>query len=96
MRYIASMAILVAACFDLLSMWLRSFDVDFEEGEYPPDRWISWGTVRMYSDCQSLRYFFVKLPSWDWQQYQGRDWRWHQRVLSKYGDRWSIWFCPAR
>lgn len=70
--------------FDWLVRLYRQYDIDQEEGDWAPPRWIAWGTIRSSSrnSNHDFRYFLVRLPSYDWTHnwYNDRD-QWVQRAL---------------
>lgn len=74
---------------DWLARLYRRYDIDQEEGDLLPPRWIAWGTIRCRNPNYSnhdFRYFIVRLPSYEWTQSWHSD-QWVQRAL--------MWFEPS-
>lgn len=75
--------IAAATGIDSLERWVRSFDVNLEEGDCSPSGWIVWGAIisRIYPNGE-YRYFKLRLPSLKWDRHwDGDNYCWHWRVL---------------
>jgi len=84
------MGCLCCLLIDLTQRWYYSRDIDRFEGEIFPDRWLGWGSVLRWDTKEPMhRYFFVRLPSWDYipdfnrgPTLQGQHfYRWAQRAV---------------
>lgn len=80
--------------------WIRSHATDLDEGCEHPRAWCAWGRVRsvIYErDYGTYRYFFLKLPSYEWGPHWHSDLMgWRQRVLWwSTGRGWSLQSWPC-
>jgi hypothetical protein len=91
MKYLIPVGLAGFAVLDLLQMWFRRFDVDYQEGNLLPTRWIAWGTCRALSrrHAQDYRYFYVKLPfisQWKFDPCRFED-GWHSPMFFQFAGR---------
>jgi hypothetical protein len=67
MKWLAPLGCFVCLLVDLAERWYYSRDIDRFEGDSMPARWIAWGNVLKWRSKEPMhRYFFVRLPSWDY------------------------------
>jgi len=97
MRYLYPIIIAAGAVYDLLCMWLRSFDRDIQEGDKVSDQIICWGTCRSLNQVSDFRYFVIRFPFISqWRDDLCRDRLcWHSPALIRFAGRWKCFWYPS-